>query len=45
MMRTLAIVLSMIVVGQKVGAREFDRVFAMAVALAVLVIGATIFVY
>lgn len=45
MMRTLAIVLSMIVVGQRVGAKEFDSVFAMAVALAALAIGATIFVY
>lgn len=35
----------MIVVGQRVGAKEFDRVFAMAAGLAVLVIGATIPVY
>lgn len=45
MMRTLAIVLSMIVVGQRAGAKNFDRVFAMAVALTVLVISATIVVY
>lgn len=45
MIRTLAIVLSMIVVGQRVGARNFDSVFAMAVVLATLIVGATIVVY
>lgn len=45
MMRTLAIVLSMIVVGQLVGAKNVDSVFAMAVALVVLLIGAPIVVY
>lgn len=45
MMRTLAIVLSLIVVGQRVDAKEFDSVFAAAVTLAVLVIGMTVWVY
>lgn len=45
MMRTLAIVLSLIVVGQRIDAREFDSVFAAAVVLAVLVIGTTVVVY
>lgn len=45
MMRTLAIVLPLIVVGQRVGAKRFDTVFAMAVALVVLVVGSTIVVY
>lgn len=45
MMRTLAIVLSMIVVGQRVGAKNFDQVFAAAVALTVFIVGSTVLIY
>lgn len=38
-MTTLAVVLPMIVVGQRIGAKEFDVAFWMAVALVVLVTG------
>lgn len=41
-MTTIAIVLPMIVIGQRVAAREFDIAFWMAVGLVILVVGSTI---
>lgn len=41
-MRTLSIVLPLILIGWWVGAKEFDTVFAAAVALGTIVVGATI---
>lgn len=38
-MTTVAIVLPMLVVGQRVAAREFDIAFAMAIGLVALVVG------
>lgn len=43
-MTTLAIVLPMIVVGQRVGTKEFDIAFWMAVTLVVLVTGTELLV-
>lgn len=41
LMTTIAVVLPMIVIGQRVAAREFDIAFWMAVGLVVLVVGST----
>lgn len=41
LMTTVAVVLPMIVMGQRVAAREFDIAFAMAVGLVILVVGST----
>lgn len=41
LMTTIAVVLPMIVLGQRVAAREFDIAFWMAAGLVVLVVGST----
>lgn len=41
-MTTIAVVLPMLVIGQRVAAKEFDIAFWMAVGLVVLVVGSTI---
>lgn len=43
-MTTIAVVLPMIVLGQRVAAREFDIAFAMAVAMVALVVGTMVMI-